>query len=170
MSEWPSYRRAVHELDRQFWPEYAPPGLLAVLGVDRQNREQWFLHDVERGLIIENDPPSPGELTDLQGAAMKKIITRLPRPEDWVEWVTILGMGVRVTPTRGANWRPDREILPDSSTRRYSEPEVLDLDAKERCHHDGVAGAHRGASADMPAIFVWGLILTDPHEGLCSDG
>jgi hypothetical protein len=130
---WPEYRRLLTKWDEELWPEDIQDvgiGPYAILAVSRGNRRRWYLHDRALELVIQADPPAPGDLTQEQTHSIDLFIAGLPpgdgRTDDW----TTFGVPwIRVIPKAGAKWVPEAAILPpkdERSRRRLKKPKRID--------------------------------------------
>ncbi|WP_434090558.1 DUF5677 domain-containing protein [Micromonospora chalcea] len=125
---WPFYRKAVLKVDRWLWPTSAPVGPYAVLAVSRSGKRRWFCHEPELGLIVEAQPPDPGEIADTQRQNVELLIASIGHEmfSDEDQWVTIVLTDVTVNPRPGAPWINAAAVLvPDSSGRRLSQPRPI---------------------------------------------
>ncbi len=114
---WPRYRAAVHRIDDALWPDVAPPGLLAVLAVGRWGTRQWYLHDVERGLIRRAHPPA--DLDPAYAAQVDAVVQEIQEQPVRDDIVSIALAGVSVSPIEDSVWVPEDRILVDKQLLRW---------------------------------------------------
>ena len=107
-----AYRKLIHRIDGDLWPDHPPLGMMVVRALLPDGQRKWLLHDTQQGRIIECSVPREMTTSDLEAVEESLDEAEKAASYERQETHTIAICEVRANPLPHAKWCPEGFIVP----------------------------------------------------------